>query len=495
MHLAGVGAGDIGVQLLYLMGKPMRHQKIQRPVGHRWGRPQTVLRQPSEHIIGPHRLVFVQQDLQRPATHLGELQLRGRAMCLRSVQRVGDAGAVIMFGEIGHKPKIGPFRGRMICYNVTSRLPAMKIVSLFMSRSLTLAAALSILPLQAMSEAPNVASDIAPVHALVAQVMGGVGAPDLLIPATQSPHNSSLKPSDAAIVQEADIVFIIGSELTPWLADRIATLSPEARVVDLLDHAVVQRSYAEDGEGHDDHADHADHDDHADHEDHDDHADHADHDDHADHEGHAEHEEHAEHEAHADHKEHDDHEDHAEHEGHEGHDHDGLDPHAWLNPRNAEAWLGIIAEELSKLDPDNAEQYRDAALMNSGALRGLADEVTAKLAPFEGQKFLAYHDAYGYFTDRFGVVSAGSLASNEGAAPSAADMRRAQDLIGAGEVACVFTEPQYNAKSLQVITESSRANVVELDPLGARHLPGPALYASLINDMATAFETCLSKPG
>ncbi len=340
-----------------------------------------------------------------------------------------------------------------------------------MTRSLTLAAILGFVPLAAAAEPPNVVADIAPVHALVAQVMGGVGAPALLIPPTQSPHTSSLKPSDAAAVQEADIIFIIGSELTPWLTERIATLSPDARVVDLLDHAAVQRSFAQEGGAQGDHDEHGAEDDHEEHDDH------ADHDDHA---------------------EHDDHEDHADsetHEGHEGHDHDGLDPHAWLDPRNAEAWLAVIAEELSMRDPDNAEQYREAARTHSGALRGLAGEITARLAPFEGQKFLSYHDAYGYFADRFGVVSTGSLASNEGAAPSAADMRRAQGLIGSGEVSCVFTEPQFSANSLAAITDGGAVNVVEVDPLGARQTPGAALYAALIKDMAASFETCLAKSG
>lgn len=34
----------------------------------------------------------------------------------------------------------------------------------------------------AMADAPRVAVDIAPVHALVAQVMKGVGTPELIVP-------------------------------------------------------------------------------------------------------------------------------------------------------------------------------------------------------------------------------------------------------------------------------------------------------------------------
>ena len=122
----------------------------------------------------------------------------------------------------------------------------------------------------------------------------------------------------------------------------------------------------------------------------------------------------------------------------------------------------------------------------------LEAEIDQKLASVKGAGFLAYHDAYAYFSERFGMVSSGSLASNEGAAPSAADMRRAQDLIQSGAVSCIFTEPQFSDKSMTAISDGGAVQVVELDPLGARHTPGPDLYAAVITDMANAFETCLS---
>ena len=67
-----------------------------------------------------------------------------------------------------------------------------------------------------------------------------------------------------------------------------------------------------------------------------------------------------EHEDHAD----GDHEDHAEneHDDHAGHDHadhdhGAHDPHAWLSPENARAWLNVIAGQLSAADPENAGTY------------------------------------------------------------------------------------------------------------------------------------------
>ena len=87
----------------------------------------------------------------------------------------------------------------------------------------------------ARAEVPSVAVDIAPVNSLVARVMEGVGAPDLIVPAGATPHGHSLRPSEAQALQDADLVFWIGPELTPWLGGAIETLAPEAETARLLD--------------------------------------------------------------------------------------------------------------------------------------------------------------------------------------------------------------------------------------------------------------------
>jgi len=89
---------------------------------------------------------------------------------------------------------------------------------------ISLSVAASLLGGTAMADVPNVAADIAPVHSLVARVMQGVGAPSLIVAPGASPHEYSLRPSEAAALQEADLVFWVSPDLTPWLGDAIETL-------------------------------------------------------------------------------------------------------------------------------------------------------------------------------------------------------------------------------------------------------------------------------
>ena len=85
------------------------------------------------------------------------------------------------------------------------------------------------------ADAPRVAVDIAPVHSLVSRVMDGVGIPDLIIAPGGSPHEYSLRPSEAGALQDADLVFWVGADLTPWLHDAIENLAGDADTTELLE--------------------------------------------------------------------------------------------------------------------------------------------------------------------------------------------------------------------------------------------------------------------
>ena len=87
----------------------------------------------------------------------------------------------------------------------------------------------------ARAEPPRVIADIAPVQSLVAMVMGELGMPDLLLPPNASPHDHSLRPSEAAAVARADLVVWIGPDLTPWMAGTITRLAGRADILTLAE--------------------------------------------------------------------------------------------------------------------------------------------------------------------------------------------------------------------------------------------------------------------
>jgi len=72
---------------------------------------------------------------------------------------------------------------------------------------------LLVLPLPAMAEL-NVVTDIAPIHSITAEIMGDTGTPTLLLPANADAHHFQFRPSDAAALQNADVVVMVGDTLT-----------------------------------------------------------------------------------------------------------------------------------------------------------------------------------------------------------------------------------------------------------------------------------------
>ena len=351
-----------------------------------------------------------------------------------------------------------------------------------MSRNLiSLSIAASLLSGTAMADVPNVAADIAPVHSLVARVMQGVGEPALIVASGASPHEYSLRPSEARALQEADLVFWIGADLSPWLEGAIDTLTSDAKVTELLEvDGTVELPFRENAlfkpHGHDDEAEHDD-----DHEDHDE-ADGHDKDDHDEH-GHEDHDDEAEHD--------DDHEDHDEADGHEGHNHGEHDPHAWLSPDNGAVWLNAIAAQLSAADPENAGAYFANAAAGRGELATLSAEINVILDPVRGRNFIVFHDAYQYFETAFDFPASGAISISDAVDPSPARIADIQARVAEQDVSCVLSEPQFNPGIVAAVMEGSVANTGVLDPLGSDLEPGQNLYSNVLRNLAISLADCL----
>ena len=302
----------------------------------------------------------------------------------------------------------------------------------------------------ARADVPSVTSDIPPVHSLVAQVMGELGRPSLLVSGAASPHHHALRPSEAAAIEASDVVFWTDRSLTPWLAREIGTLAPDALSVELMTLDGVRRYAAREGERFERHA-------HGD-EGHDD----------EDHDG-------------------------ADHDG-DGHAHeDGAhDPHGWLDPSNAVRWLDEIAAVLSRLDADNADVYAANAAEARRALEALVVRTESSLVPVRGRGFVVFHDSIRYFEERFGVAAVAALSPSDASDASPSRVHRVRTAIEQLDVGCVFTEPQLDARRARVLVDGMdgvRLGVV--DPLGAGIEPGVALYEELVDGVTRSLVDCL----
>jgi zinc transport system substrate-binding protein len=281
--------------------------------------------------------------------------------------------------------------------------------------------------------APQVAVDIAPLHSIVARVMQGTGTPALVLPPGASPHGYSLRPSEAAVLEESDLVFWVGEPLTPWFAEPLGALAGDATAV-----AVIRVPGLTLLPFRDDAAFEAD-----------------------------------------------------DHVGHARQGVGGIDPHLWLDPVNGVVIARAAARALAAADPGRAELYRANAAGFEAEVRSLAAEIDALLAPVRDRPFVVFHDAFHYFEHRFGLSAAGAIAISDATAPGAAHVAGIRDRVRAADVVCVFAEPQFEPRLIATVTEGSDARTGTLDPLGSALEPGPGLYPQLLREMAAGFAHCL----
>ena len=310
----------------------------------------------------------------------------------------------------------------------------------------------------------KVVTSIKPVYSLASALTEGTDTnTTLLVKGAASPHTYNMAPSEARALQQADVIFWIGPALEHFLEKPLTALGGNAEIVELEDAPGVETLAPREGgafEAHDhDHGEHADHDEH-DHE-------HADHDD-------------------DDHDEHDHDHDEAEHH------HGEVDPHMWLDPENAKAFAAEMTQALADADPANASTYEANLAKLDTKLDNLTTEIAGELAEANPKPYVVFHDAYHYYGHRFGVEAAGSITVNPEAPPSAARIREIQEKLTELGTACVFSEPQFPPKVINVVTEGTDTYVGTLDPLGADLKDGPDLYFELLNNLTDNLVACFN---
>ena len=333
---------------------------------------------------------------------------------------------------------------------------------MFFIRTFSAGLALAIISVSSVFADVKVVASIKPVHSLVSGVMQGVGTPALIVEGAASPHTFSLKPSKARALQSADVIFWVGHDLETFLEKPMETLGGNARVIELIDADGITTIAVREGGAFDSH----DHD-----------------------HGHAdEHDDHKDEHAHKD--DHDDHKD--EHADAHGHEDGEADLHVWLDPANAQAMVLAIRDTLIAADPAHASRYRSNADKLVADLGELTTELTATLAPVKAAPFVVFHDAYQYFEKRFGLNAVGSITVSPEVVPGAeriVEIREKLQGLGAG---CVFSEPQFTPKLVEVVAEGTGARTGVLDPLGADLDAGADLYSALMRGMAASMRDCLS---
>lgn len=299
----------------------------------------------------------------------------------------------------------------------------------------TLALAL-VLAADVRAATPWVVVSIKPLHSLAAGVMAGVAESEVLLKGGGSLHAYALRPSEANALSRADMVFWVGPALETFMERPLAALAGKARVVAVIALPGVKVLPSREGGLWEDA--------------------------------------------------------HLKDNGEASHQSNGVDGHIWLDPGNAAAIVGGMAEALAAFDQPNAVRYRQNAAAMSAKLNALDVELRAKLAPVKEKPFVVFHDAYQYFEASYGLRAVGSITLSPDRAPGAGRVGEVKRKIAGLGPVCVFSEPQFQPKIVQMLIRGTTARTGMLDPEGTTLKAGAELHFDVARALADSLVACLT---
>ena len=147
-------------------------------------------------------------------------------------------------------------------------------------------------------------------------------------------------------------------------------------------------------------------------------------------------------------------------------------PHLWTDPSYAIKYAGVIRDELSKLDPENASYYDANFVTFEQQASGLAAAVAndQKSVPNGNLKLLTYHDAYAYFAKDFGWTIIGAVQPSSFSDPAPSEVARLINQVKAEKVTTIFGSEVFPSAVLAEVGRATGARYE--DSLRDDDLPG-----------------------
>jgi zinc/manganese transport system substrate-binding protein len=148
-----------------------------------------------------------------------------------------------------------------------------------------------------------------------------------------------------------------------------------------------------------------------------------------------------------------------------------LDPHAWNSAANGVIYAENIVEALSAADPDDAQDFKTAGEAYINELRMLDADVHRRMdaIPPAKRKVITTHDAFGYFSQAYGVTFLSPVGLSTEAEASAADVAKLIRQIKSEHVSTYFLENSNDPRLVQQIARATGAQ------------PGGELYVEALS--------------
>lgn len=275
---------------------------------------------------------------------------------------------------------------------------------------------------------------IKPIEALVLAIAKDTLTIQRLLPDYASLHDYHFRPSDIRKLNNADLVFSIDEDMESFLAPLFKTLKT-IPIISLADnHTIHLLSLDTDDE--DEH--------------------------------------------------------HTPHNHTSSHQHDhNTDFHIWMSPHNGIAMAHKITHVLSQLNPQYADFYSKNLSALTNDINQFIHRFSRQSKAFNKKPYLVFHDSWLYFAKDFHLNKLATISLHADIQAGAKTIHNTRQLIEKSHAICLFSEPNFRPKTVNVLIEGFDIKTAEIDSLGSHLKVSPNLYLDLLKDTAQQVTQCL----
>src|SRR3989304_7231373 len=141
------------------------------------------------------------------------------------------------------------------------------------------------------------------------------------------------------------------------------------------------------------------------------------------------------------------------------------DPHIWLDPVLAKKQIQNIVDGLIRIDPQNTDYYQENANAYNSKLILLDNKIRNGLSICVKKDFLAFHDAFSYFANEYGLNQNTIIGINSSEEPTALTLQQIVQKAQNLDLHIIFTEEAVNPRISEVIADEIGAKVLTLSPI------------------------------
>lgn len=155
------------------------------------------------------------------------------------------------------------------------------------------------------------------------------------------------------------------------------------------------------------------------------------------------------------------------------------DPHIWLDPRRYVQQGENITKALSERYPEQADLFeKNMAAYEDMLLEQYQNNWDPAAQSLSCKELITFHDGFAYFADAYGLTILAAIEEEEGAEPSAAELKEIVELTEAHKIPMIFTEKNGATNAAEIVAQETgvKTGVLDLGMSG-----GENSYASVMD--------------